>query len=246
MGKETREQIILKKIQDQGFMSVNDLAKLMYTSPSSIRRDLTKLEHKKLITRTYGGAMPTGKVNALTPFDSRKTMDIEQKKKAAQNASFLLHDSMSVMLDGSSTAMQMLKFIKPYKNIKVLTSNVSTFLDGVAMGLDIHLLGGTPSADVATLAGDIAEASARSFFPDILFFSSKCVNHNGDISDPIERESSLRKVMIAQAKIRVFLYDSHKLGTTSFYRLCNVRDIDYSFCEDDAQNNKFNQGKFDK
>ncbi len=241
MGNNTREQIILQKIQDSGFISVNDLAKMLYTSPSSIRRDLAKLEHKKLITRTYGGAMPIGNSNALTPFDSRKTMNAEQKRKAAQNASFLLHDSMTVMLDGSSTAMQMLKFIKPYKSIKVLTSNVSTFLDGVSMGLDIHLLGGTPTADIATLAGDIAENSVRSFFPDILFFSSKCINHNGDISDPIERESSLRKVMLEHAKIRVFLYDSGKLGTTSFYRLCNVRDIDYSFCEDNAQNNKFNQ-----
>ncbi len=233
--------MILQKLQETGFIGVNDLAKMFYTSPSSIRRDLARLENKKLITRTYGGAMPSGNTNALTPFDSRKTMNAEQKRKAAQNASFLLHDSMTVMLDGSSTAMQMLKFIKNHKNIKVLTSNVSTFIDGIAMGLDISLLGGTPSADVATLAGDIAEESVRKFFPDILFFSSKCINHNGDISDPIERESSLRKVMLEHAKIRVFLYDSGKLGTTSFYRLCNVRDIDYSFCEDTAQNNKFNQ-----
>ncbi len=241
MKKLTREQLILQKIQENGFMSVKDLAQMLYTSPSSIRRDLTKLEHKKLVTRTHGGAMPLGNVNALTPFDSRRTMNIEQKKKAVQNASFLLHDSMTVMLDGSSTAMQMLKFIQQYKNVKVLTSNVFTFLDGVSMGLDIHLLGGTPNADVATLAGDIAEASVKNFFPDILFFSSKCISHNGDISDPIERESSLRKVMMTQAKIRVFLYDTNKLGTTSFYRLCNVRDIDYSFCEDDEQNEKFNQ-----
>ncbi len=243
MKRTNREQLILKKIEENGFMRVDELARLMYTSPSSIRRDLANLENQKLLTRTYGGAKPNININTLTPFDSRQNMNITQKKKAAQNASFLLHDSMSVMLDNSSTSMQMLGFLKGYKNIKVLTSNVFTFLEGVSMGLDIHLLGGTPSADVATLAGDIAEDSVRKYFPDILFFSSKCINHNGDISDPIESESRLRKVMLEHAKIRVFLYDSDKLGTVSLHRLCNVRDVDYSFCEDDAQNRKFNQSE---
>ncbi len=243
MKKSNREQLILKKIEETGFMRVDELARLMYTSPSSIRRDLASLENQKLITRTYGGAKPSININTLTPFDSRQNMNLAQKRRAAQNAAFLLHDSMSVMLDNSSTAMQMLSFIKPFRNIKVLTSNVSTFLEGVSLGLDIHLLGGTPSADIATLAGDIAEDSVRKFFPDILFFSSKCIATNGDISDPIENESRLRKVMLEHARMRVFLYDSGKLGTVSLHRLCNVRDIDYSFCEDDEQNQKFNRKK---
>ncbi len=231
MAKNSREQIILKHIEKNGFMSVNDLAKLMYTSPSSIRRDLTNLEQKKLITRTYGGAVPSENISTLTPFDSRRSMNAEQKRKAAQNASFLLRDGMSVMLDGSSTAMQMLKYIKDHKKIKVFTSNVYTFLDAIDMGIDAHCLGGKPSADVATLAGDIAEEAAMRLRPDILFFSSKCVSTNGDISDPIESETALRRVMIRQANIRVFLYDSNKMGTSSLYYLCNVKDIDYSFCE---------------
>ncbi len=234
MSTTTREQMIFNEIEKNGFMSVNDLAKLMYTSPSSIRRDLTNLERKKLVKRIYGGAVLSGSLNTLTPFESRVAMNAEQKKKATQKAAFLLHDSMSVMLDGSSTSLQMLKHIQARKNIKVFTSNVFTFMQAIDMGIDAYCLGGKPTADVETLAGDIAEEAAKRLFPDILFFSSKCVNENGDITDPVESENKLRRIMLENAKVRVFLYDSNKMGTTSLYKLCNMRDVEYCFSDKDS------------
>ncbi len=232
MEKTEREQIILAKIEEKGFMSVEELAKTMYVSASSIRRDLTSLEKKKFLKRVYGGAVLIENVNNNTPFETRRARNVEQKKRAAQHASHLLTDYSSVMLDGSSTSMQMLKHIKAHRNIKLFTNNIYTFQCAVDMGINACCIGGKPSADASSLSGEFAEEMVEKIFPDILFFSAKYINAEGDITDSLEGEARLRRIMMKNAKMCVFLYDKEKVGNTSLYKVCNLKDVDFAFCED--------------
>ncbi len=231
MENTKREQAIIDIIDEKGFMSVNELSKLLYTSQSSIRRDLARLEEKKLIKRTHGGAVLAKDTKSLSPFYARKATHTEQKKAAAEKAAPLLSDSISVMLDGSSTALQILPYIKDYKAIRVFTNNIYTYKSAVDMGIEAYCLGGTASADSEILSGSITEDAVSRLYVDILFFSSKCINENGDISDPVDAETRLRKIMLEHAKTKVFLYDSSKIGTTALFKLCNISDIDYSFSD---------------
>ncbi len=233
MEKSQREQMILERIEERGFMSVEELSKTLYISPSSVRRDLTRLEQKKFIKRVYGGAVLIESVNSNTPFETRVARNVEQKKRAAQNAAHLLRESISVMLDGSSTSMHMLRHIKGHRNIRLFTNNIYTFQQAVNMGINATCIGGKPSADVSSLSGEFAEEMVEKLFPDILFFSAKYVNDNGDITDSLEGETRLRRMMIKNARTTVFLYDKEKVGNTSLYKVCNIKDIDYCFCEDD-------------
>ncbi len=231
MKNTKREQTIIDIIDDKGFMSVNELSKLLYTSQSSIRRDLAKLEDKKIIKRTHGGAILIKDTKNLSPFHARKSTHTEQKKSAAEKAAFLLTDSMSVMLDGSSTALQMLPHLKLHKEIRLFTNNIYTYKSAVDMGIESYCLGGASSSDGEVLSGSITENSVSKLYVDILFFSSKCINESGDITDPVDSETRLRKIMMEHAKIKVFLYDSSKIGSTALFRLCNISDTDYNFSD---------------
>ena len=55
MSISKRQMQILALLDENEFMSVERLSHLTYTSPSSIRRDLTKLQNLSLIRRTHGG-----------------------------------------------------------------------------------------------------------------------------------------------------------------------------------------------
>ena len=48
MSITKRQEQILKFLQEHGFLSVEKLSQLTYTSPSSIRRDLTALQNMYL------------------------------------------------------------------------------------------------------------------------------------------------------------------------------------------------------
>ena len=49
-----REKKILEILEERGTIGVNKLASIVYCSGSTIRRDLTRLEKKGLIKRTFG------------------------------------------------------------------------------------------------------------------------------------------------------------------------------------------------
>ena len=78
----------------------------------------------------------------------------------------------------------------------------------------------------AVLSGAQAYAAVERIHPDILFFSSQSLDHDGYIYDPIEEENHIRTLMLKNAAFRVFLCDSEKFESTSLYRLTNVDDID--------------------
>ena len=90
MSITKRQEQILKFLQEHGFLSVEKLSQLTYTSPSSIRRDLTALQNMYLIKRTHGGANILNSENNAVPLNSRMTQNILAKKKIAKKASTLL------------------------------------------------------------------------------------------------------------------------------------------------------------
>ena len=57
MLKNEREREIINILKnDDGFITVKELCEKLYASESSIRRDLTALEKRGIVKRTYGGA----------------------------------------------------------------------------------------------------------------------------------------------------------------------------------------------
>lgn len=229
MYKNKREELIMSILEEKKYITVNELSKITYTSASSIRRDLSSLEKKGLIKRNYGGASLMEEVSSVPVFYSRLKKNSAYKRSIAKKASQLLCDNMSVMLDSSSTAMYMLAYLKQHKGIKVFTNNIFTATEARKSGLETYCIGGKVSDDAVVFTGAFAETMIKEINADILFFSSQSVDSEGNISDSTEEENYIRKLMIKQAKISVFLYDTDKMNQRSLYRLCNIDEVDYFF-----------------
>ena len=60
MLTEERHAIILDTINRQHSVRLNELCELLGTSESTIRRDLTALDEKGLLTKVHGGAIAPG------------------------------------------------------------------------------------------------------------------------------------------------------------------------------------------
>lgn len=226
MNITKRQERILELLEEQGFMSVERLSQATYTSPSSVRRDLAHLQNLYLIRRTHGGASIFKELNRAVPLTSRMEKNIVEKRKIAKNASALLHDGQTVMLDGSTTAGFMVPYIAKHKDMILFTNNMQTAINAVNYGIQTHCIGGTSVNGSVVLAGEQAYSTVVNIYPDILFFSSQCVDREGNIYDPILEENHIRELMLKNAACRVFLCDAEKFGQRSLYRLTSVDDID--------------------
>ena len=226
MSISKRQKQLLDLLEERGFLTVDNMAELTFTSQSSIRRDLSTLHNLSLIKRTHGGASLLREINQAVPLNSRMTQNIAEKRRIAKLASTLLEDGQSVMLDGSSTAGFLIPHIAKHREMIIFTNNMLTATNAINYGIPTHCIGGFSVNQSAVLSGAEAYRAVEKLNPDILFFSSKSLDKNGIISDPIPEENYIRSIMIENARKKVFLCDSGKFNTRSLYKLTSVDNID--------------------
>lgn len=228
MKTNEREQQIIALLRERSFISVQELAAQLFTSPSSIRRDLTRLEALGVVRRNYGGVVAAGGTPAAPPVAIRSEVNKAAKRAIAKKASVLLRDNLSVLLDDSTTAAAMVEFLAPFKGISLFTNNLETALAATERGICTHLLGGALPSDSATVTvGRFALDMLRSVHVDLCFFSASAISEAGDLFDSTEAHNLLRREMLCRASKTVFLCDSSKFMHTSLYFSVNVGNVDY-------------------
>ncbi|MBQ8341004.1 MAG: DeoR/GlpR transcriptional regulator [Clostridia bacterium] len=228
MKTNEREQQIIALLRERGFISVQELSKLLFTSPSSIRRDLTRLEALGVVRRNYGGVVAAGGTPTAPPVAMRSEVNKATKRTIAKKASVLLRDNLSVLLDDSTTAAAMVEFLTPFKGITLFTNNMETALSATERGITVYLLGGALPSDSATVTvGRFALDMLRSIHVDLCFFSTSALSDSGELFDSTEAHNLLRREMLQRAEKRVLLCDSSKFSRTSLYFSTHVREVDY-------------------
>ena len=81
--KEEQIDRLLKIIEENGYATVKYIAKAVYASESTVRRQLAELEHMGLVVRSYGGA-ELKKDSINTPIEMRLQKNHRQKDAIAR------------------------------------------------------------------------------------------------------------------------------------------------------------------
>ena len=228
MGISARQDQILRIVGEETFVTVNDLASLTYTSPSSIRRDLARLQNMGLVKRSHGGVSLPETGGSVAGYYRRATKSIKEKRAIAKKASALLQDGQSILLDSSSSAGFLLPYIAELHSATVFTNNLETAIGAIKLGIPTHCLGGCAAKGAVALAGAETYRALSGIHADILFCSSQSLSRDGVISDSTEEENYGRLLMMAQAKTTVFLCDSTKFDARSLYTLASIDSMDYA------------------
>lgn len=226
-----RQQIILKYLENKTAASVKELAKVLYISEASIRRDIAELESKGLVERTYGGVLLARYKNEVVPVELRNSESSAAKEKIAMEAAKLIQDGDTVIMDASTTVSRICHYMKGLKNVRVFTNNLRIFNLLHDTDIDAYCTGGLFFPQRECFLGSYAEEFIRSIRADILFFSSQGISEDGDITDVDERENSLRRVMMKHANRKIFLCDSSKFGVRRPFVLCNKDQVDQIICD---------------
>ena len=239
MLKNEREREIINILKtEDGFVTVKELCKRFYASESSIRRDLTVLENRGIIARTYGGAELVKNFSNVISFNKRSHHNINEKKLIAQKAKALIKDGNIIFLDQSSTSFYLAAEIINNSTLTVVTNNIEIL--GLLSNSAIKVIasGGMLSTENRScLIGPDAHYIFENTYADIVFFSTKSLSDDGKISDCTRQEVLIRNVMLKNAKKKVFLCDSEKIGTHSAFKQTTLDNIDCLVSDSDKAKN---------
>ncbi len=227
-----RQEKILNVLLEKETISTRELSEKLYVSIPTLRRDLIKLEEQGKIIRTHGGAQLRKKAaDEKIPFFLREQEQNSAKSVMAQKAVEFVKDGDILMLDGSTSAYNIIPLLADFQNLIVITSSAkSSFLLG-KMGINNICTGGRMITRSLSYIGEEAERTVESYNADLLFFSCRGLSMDGRLTDNSIEENSLRKAMLRHSQKKIFLCDSSKFGHTYFNNLCHLSEVDELLCE---------------
>lgn len=222
-----RRRKIIAKLASEGKVIVSELAKEFDVTEETIRRDLEKLDHEGLASKTYGGAVSKNASALDLPYNVREGVNVEQKQLIAEKLSALINDGDRLMVDSSSTALYLIKKIKDKKNLTIITNSVKILLE-LADKPDWTVLctGGSLKKGALSLGGSSAEKMINSYHVDTAICSCKGIDMTLGVTDSNETDSMIKQAMISSAEKRILALDSEKFDKKSFVRICDIADID--------------------
>ena len=232
MLKCQRQEEILSILEQKKAMNIPELARSLYVSEATVRRDLNALEKLGLATRVYGGVM-LSKYTGTTdlPLSLREQERRPQKDRIAARAAKLLHHGATLILDASSTVQHMIPHLAAYNDLTVITNSMKVI--DLLEGTDVRVFctGGSFIPRNRAFAGAAAIHMINNIYADYLFFSSQGLSLTGEISDFSEEETLLRQAMLTRATKSYFLCDQSKIGQSYLFKLCDSADIDGIICD---------------
>lgn len=232
MAYQNREQLILEMIAADEQLSVHSLARRLFVSEATLRRDLGKMESKGLVTRTHGGVTLRSKpANERIPQSLRAEEHAEEKRLIAQQAASLIRDGDVIMLDPSTTTDYILPYLEGHHNNIVITNCVRKSLQLGRMGITNFLAGGQMLNESFCLVGRSTETMVESMNADIVFFSCRGITEDGMLTDTSIDADVIRRAMLSQARRRVLLLDHSKLGKNYLHNFCHLSELTDVFCD---------------
>jgi len=207
--------------------SVSELAKLLYISEPTVRRDISEMREKDLVICKRGVvSLRTDSADKRIPMFIRNSENTDKKNIIASKAVHHIKDGSVIMLDASTTAYCLVPHLAKFKNLICITNGAKTAIATSSMGIKTICCGGVLLGDSFCYIGSDAELMLSRYKADVEFFSIRGIDGDGNAVDMSVEENNLRRIMIKNSKKSYLLCDTTKFGKSYFNILCNVSELD--------------------
>jgi DeoR/GlpR family transcriptional regulator of sugar metabolism len=224
-----RRRALTSLLDQEGFLSVSDLARRIGVSEMTIRRDLDEFERNGLVERAHGGAVPAARPPRPDEplFAARRERNAEAKVAIARAALALIGPNDMIGLDIGSTTARLAEQLGTRSDLRIVTNSIPSVLalsahEGASPA--VYLLGGRLRPGEGSLCGLTPRQQLAEHWLKRAFVSVAAVSEDG-LFDYVPEEAEIKQAMMARAEEVVLLCDSSKFGRNCFIRVAPLDGI---------------------
>lgn len=218
-----RQRKIVRLLVKQPDSSVSEMSEDLGVSTVTIRNDLKVLADRGVILRTRGGGQPAFHPAILEHQQCRS----EEKTRIAAAAAERISDGDNIMIVAGTTTAMLPRFLLG-KQVQVVT-NSTLFLPFVRTnpGLRVIMIGGEFKPYAEALVGPDTLRSLERFHVSKAFLGTDGFTlEKGFTSHSVELAEVVRQ-MAEQAREKILLADSSKLGRSGFAHIMPMEKMDH-------------------
>lgn len=195
-----------------GVDGVEALAERLRVSPSTIRRDLSRLQRHGRIARTYGGAL-VPEVFHERPFTESRRLNPGAKAAIAALAVELVPPEGTVFLDAGTTCLALARLLVDRGPLTVVTRGLEAagFL-ARASDIDVVITGGRVQPLSHGVIGPLTSLALDRYRFDVAFLGADAIHPVRGLGEPTVEETWVKEQAAARADQVAVLVDSSKLG----------------------------------
>ncbi|MBB6732481.1 DeoR/GlpR family DNA-binding transcription regulator [Cohnella zeiphila] len=219
MFASQRRDYIAEALRKHRQVTVRELAAELGVSEGTLRTDLRLMEDEGLLERTHGGAVPPRSRSSAAqaqPQTSRSELNPAEKRAIGRAAAELVAKGQCVMLDASSTALELARQLVDFDYLTIVTNGLEAAMElNRNPRVNVILIGGVLRPSSRTIEGLLGKSILHDIHADLFFTSAEGFTLKAGMTDFSPYEAELKKEMAANASQVVALLDHTKLGRRS-------------------------------
>lgn len=225
MTPTERKKKIIELLESKNYVEISNLSTLLKVSEMTVRRDLEKMETEGLLVRVLGGAKAIQKNIIEDTLLERASENLSAKRLIAQEAKKLIQDGDVIGFDASTSAFELSKLVKGFKNLTVVTNNLSIVLELIDSDVTVILLGGYVRANSLSTMGTSLSMYMNSININKLFISARGLTLSEGLTDSTIDEGEAKQAMINKSNQVIALVDQSKMGLVKFFQICPASEL---------------------
>lgn len=220
-----RRQRVLDLVSRQGIISLEDLARAIDKSESTIRRDLEYWNRQGVLKRTRGGAIFVGDGSTLPALDERSDRQIEEKRTIARAAVQRIREGDAILLDGGTTTLEVARQLVG-RSLQIVTNSLPiAALFANSRETDLVMLGGYVYPKTGVALGPLTVRMMEDVHVQQTILSVGGLTAKGLFNSNLLLVETERQMMRSADEV-VVVADHTKIGRQALAFLCETAAVD--------------------
>lgn len=208
-----RQERIEQIIVSQGSATVQELSELFDVSEVTIRKDLDELSKKDLITRMHGGAVAKYQSTLSVGMSDLASSHPDEKRQIARCALSYIKEGDSLLLDASSTVMELALLINEsdIRGLVVITPSIWIAQALTRDTVQVIVVGGDYNRRLSSSRGPLTVNQISSLSADKCFIGVNGIDDKFGYSTGEFEDAAIKKTMTEASKQSFVLADHSKM-----------------------------------
>lgn len=221
-----RQRAITEAVMAEGAVRIEQLADRFDISVMTVHRDLDELEGRGLLRKSRGIATATSTSLVESSDVYRSSRELAEKEAIASKALDLVEPGSAVMLDDSTTVLQLARHLPSKTPLTVITNvlTIMTELRGVS-GISLLSLGGQFYNWCSAFMGGMTTQAIGDLRADTFIMSTSAIVDDIAFHQTLETVD-VKRAMFEASSRRILLADHTKFGKRALHALAPLSDFD--------------------
>ncbi|MCO5148067.1 MAG: DeoR/GlpR family DNA-binding transcription regulator [Aquamicrobium sp.] len=219
-----RQARIVEIVTQQGFATIDNLARDFGVSAQSVRRDIIRLDAEGMLQRFHGG-VGVRETSVRLGYAEKRTVAADAKQRIAAKAASLIPDGSVVFLDVGTTVEAVARELAGKRRLHVFTASLAaaTILSDHP-AIDLFVIGGSVRGVDGSLVGETTLSTLSRFRFDYAVIGFSGIDRDGAFMDYDIEKVGVKQAAMEQAGHSFVVGDSSKFRKSAIVRFSGRPD----------------------